>query len=62
MSRRRKYTTEFKLNVVREYLSGQNGGYRMLAQKYGIPPSVLKRWVGLFKTHGEKIIEEINKQ
>ena len=53
MSRRRKYTTAFKLNVVREYLSGQNGGYRMLAQKNGIPPSVLKRWVGLFKTHGE---------
>lgn len=31
-----KYSFEFKMQVVNDYLNG-NGGYRYLAQKYGIP-------------------------
>ncbi|MEF2825099.1 MAG: transposase, partial [Peptococcaceae bacterium] len=31
-----KYSFEFKLQVVNDYLNG-NGGYQYLAQKYGIP-------------------------
>ena len=30
-----KYSFEFKMQVVNDYLNG-NGGYRYLAQKYGI--------------------------
>ncbi|NLM25077.1 MAG: transposase [Firmicutes bacterium] len=29
-----KYSFEFKLNVVLDYLSGETGGYKTLAKKY----------------------------
>ncbi|MGE7622622.1 transposase [Viridibacillus sp. NPDC096237] len=40
-----KYSDEFKLKVVKEYLKGTLG-YKLLAIKYGIPSeSQMKRWV-----------------
>lgn len=52
MSRRRKYSDEFRLNVVLEYLSGENGGFEVLSQKYGMDYSQLRRWVHLYEQHG----------
>ena len=52
MSRKRKYTDEFRLNAVLEYLSGENGGFETLSKKYGIACSQLKRWVHLYEQHG----------
>ncbi len=47
-----KYSFEFKLQVVNDYLNG-NGGYQYLAQKYGIPQnSVVRNWVKAYNTMG----------
>lgn len=48
MSGKRKYSDEFKLKVVLEYLEGKNGGFRALAAKYGIAYSQIRRWVNLY--------------
>ena len=52
MSRKRKYSDEFRLNVVMEYLAGMNGGFEKLSKKYGMACSHLKRWVHLYEKHG----------
>lgn len=50
----KKYSYEFKLQVVKEYLSGE-GGYRHLCSKHGISDhAVLKEWVAQYNTFGEK--------
>ncbi|MED4886433.1 transposase [Lysinibacillus fusiformis] len=46
-----KYSEEFKLMVVQEYLSGSLG-YRSIAKKYGVDDSPLRRWVRAFKEFG----------
>ena len=49
-----KYSFEFKLNVVQEYLAG-NGGYGFLAKKHGIKSeSQLQRWVNNYHEFGEE--------
>ena len=47
-----KYSNEFKMNVVQEYLNG-NGGFTYLSQKYGIPAkSNIKKWVDAYRKFG----------
>ncbi|MBT2583090.1 helix-turn-helix domain-containing protein [Planococcus sp. ISL-109] len=49
-----KYSEDFKLQLVKEYL-GNSVGYNLLAQKYGIPNSApIKRWVQAYEVFGEK--------
>ncbi len=49
-----KYSYEFKLKVVQEYLSNA-GGYKYLSDKYGIGSSKdLKKWVASYKEFGNK--------
>lgn len=46
-----RYTEEFKINVVRSYLSGE-GSYPELALKYKIPShSTVIQWVSLYNSH-----------
>ncbi len=52
MSRKRKYSDEFRLKVVSEYLSGQSGGFETIANKYGIHHSMVQRWVRKYELHG----------
>ena len=52
MSRKRKYSDEFRLSVVKEYLSGTNGGFETLSRKYEMPKAQLRRWVHLYEQHG----------
>ena len=52
MSRKRKYSDEFRLSVVKEYLSGTNGGFETLSRKYEMPQAQLRRWVHLYEQHG----------
>ena len=52
MSRTRKYSAEFRLKVVTDYLSGKSGGYKQVAEKYGIHLKAVQRWVGLYQLHG----------
>ena len=52
MSRKRKYSDEFRLKVVLEYLSGTTGGFDAVANKYGMDRSMLRRWVHAYEKHG----------
>lgn len=50
----KKYSLEFKLKVVKEYLSGE-GGYRYLCAKHEISDhAVLREWIAQYKKFGEK--------
>ena len=47
-----KYSTEFKMKLVKEYLEGKIG-YRELAKKYNIPNKcAIQTWVSAYKTQG----------
>lgn len=46
-----KYSEQFKLAVVQEYLSGA-GGYQTVARQYGLDFAMLRRWVKWFVSHG----------
>ena len=47
-----KYSEEFKLKLVEEYVEGPLG-YKLLARKYGLPdPSPIKRWVRAYQALG----------
>ena len=52
MSGKKKYSGDFKLQIVREYLEGKTGGYRRLQKKYGVGRSQLLLWVTLYKDRG----------
>lgn len=44
-----KYSFEFKLKLVHDYLSGQ-GGLRFLAKKYGVKHnSQISKWINTYK-------------
>lgn len=47
-----KYTTRFKLKIVRQFLAGPLGG-RRLARQHGLPYSMVYRWTQRFQLHGE---------
>lgn len=46
-----KYDERFKLRVVQQYLSGQEGTQR-LGQRYGVSDGQLRRWVASYRQHG----------
>lgn len=47
-----RYTTQFKLSVVQQYLAGQ-AGLKTIAKQHGIGSSLFRRWVMSFCQHGE---------
>ncbi|WP_147407139.1 helix-turn-helix domain-containing protein, partial [Neopusillimonas maritima] len=47
-----KHDEQFKIKVVLEYLSGRFGGYRTVADAYGIDSSSLRSWVTSYQMHG----------
>lgn len=48
-----KYTTDFKIGIVKEYLSGV-AGVDSLAKKHGLPTgTTLSRWIHAYNTLGE---------
>lgn len=58
-----KYSDEFKLKIVREYLDGSLG-YELLARKYGIPNEAqIRNWVRAYKEFGaEGIMRKYSKK
>lgn len=46
-----KYSTEFKLEVVKCHLS-KKAGNRMTAQFFGIDEAIVRKWVDAYKCHG----------
>ena len=57
MSKRRKYSPEAKLEIVREYLSGKSSlkeiGHRLGYSTAKGYPGCFERWVTLYRQHGE---------
>ena len=47
-----KYTKEFKIKLVLEYLSGETGGRERVAKKYDIPNTTLRNWIYKYKSGG----------
>ena len=47
-----KYTKEFKIKLVMEYLSGESGGSPMVAKKYDIPEGTLQNWIIKYQSGG----------
>ena len=47
-----KYSFEFKMMVVNEYLDGQ-GGYTYLGDKYGINRCIVQKWIRNYNRFGE---------
>jgi transposase len=46
-----KYSEQFKLAVVQQYLSGP-AGYKSIANIHDLKHSAVKRWVDLYRCHG----------
>ena len=47
-----KYTKEFKIKLIREYLSGKTGGRSAVAKKYDIPDGTLENWINKYTSGG----------
>ena len=45
-----KYTKEFKIRLVLEYLSGESGGHKSVAKKYDIPYSTMRYWINKYNS------------
>ena len=61
MSGKKKYSDEFKVKVVMDYLDGHSGGCRMLSNKYGIDRSIIKRWIDLYKAGGVEQLSRVTR-
>lgn len=47
-----RYTEQFRLSVINEYLRGQVGA-TTLAKRHGIDSGTVRRWVAAYRLHGE---------
>jgi len=61
MSGKKKYSNEFKLQLVREYLEGRSGGLKIIAARYGLNHSQLGCWVNLFKAGGSEQLVRVRR-
>ena len=59
MSRKRKYSNEFRLKIVEEYLSGKSGGIKLIAHKYGIAHSDVSQWAHLYIEGGYDALTKV---
>ena len=48
----KKYSDEFKMNVVNVYLNGQSGGSISLSKKYNISYRTIDTWIYKYKKQG----------
>lgn len=56
-----KYSEEFKLKIVKEYLEGPLG-YGLLAKKYGVAsPTVIRNWIKAYQVFGRKGVKKKQK-
>ena len=56
MSRKRKYSDELKLKIVQEYFEGKSGGYKVIADKYGVSRAPVLRWINLYEAGGTEAL------
>lgn len=60
MSGKKKYSDEFKLQLVNEYLDGHSGGFKTIAAKYEVSHAQIERWVNLFKVGGAEQLVRVH--
>jgi transposase len=53
---RNKFTSKQKLDIVKEYLSG-NTSFMKLGNKYGIDESSIRQWLAKYKSFGDEAFE-----
>ena len=53
-----KYSSEFKKMLAKEYLSEQ-GGWKYIAEKYGLHGSNVERWIANYRQFGEGGLNEL---
>jgi transposase len=46
-----RYSEQFKLSVIKRYLSGPHG-FKSLAAEVGVGVALIKRWVAFYRAHG----------
>ena len=49
---RHKYTSELKIKIAKEYLSGE-GSYRELSARYGVSKRIIEVWAKKYKLQGQ---------
>lgn len=55
MRKNNQYTPEFKLQIIKEYLSSEEIGFLTLAKKYNIPSKeTVRKWVLKYNQYGEE--------
>ncbi len=47
----KKYTTDFKFEVVKSFLAGE-GGAKLLARQWSLPEEKIRTWVSHYRLHG----------
>jgi len=47
----KKYTTEFKLEVVQRFMAGE-GGVKLLARRWSVSEGKIRTWVSHYRQHG----------
>lgn len=47
-----KYTEKFKTKLVKQYIGGKHGGFKLISARYGINAPALRRWVAAYREHG----------
>ena len=52
-----KYSNEFKLAVIKQYLFGK-AGFKTVGDQYGVKYAYVRKWVHAFKTHGQKSLTQ----
>jgi transposase len=52
-----KYSNEFKLAVIEHYLSGR-GGFKTIADQYGVKYAYVRKWVHAFKAHSHQSLNK----
>ena len=50
---KRKYSVDIKIEVAKAYLAGE-GGFRFLADKYGVGRKCVDDWSRKYREHGEE--------
>ena len=48
-----KYSYEFKMNIVRDYLGGK-GGYTYLSSQYRVDRTLVRKWIANYMAFGEE--------
>ncbi|EDT6888597.1 transposase [Salmonella enterica subsp. enterica] len=51
MNKKTKYSLEFRLNIVRFYLSGQ-GSMTAASKYFNVHKSIVSQWIAAYRMHG----------